>query len=619
MNFLAPWGFWFLLLVPVVLLFYLFRTRPEVTQVSTLEFWQEVIKSYPTRHFFLRFRRLFSLLLNLLILGLLLFALVRPEPSGWENLPAATVVVLDGRLPMQAKREDQKNDFEVAKNKVLEIIRTATPHHQVGLIVMENQPRVLAPLSANPNTLRELLMKVSATDTNGEIQAAVKLAEQIAFSYEGESEVLVVTNVNDETIEEVNKDEGEENKNVQWVSVGYARPNLALRQFQARRLVNSPQTVEFFLTVSNFNSQPEEVDLEITWEEQLFEARSFTIPAGETRSVVIPVVLDQPLENSVSMKANMIPRRAERDFLSEDNVRFLLLQPSPPARVLLVSDGNRYLENFLKADYQVEYEYLNRESFRWEMAKLFDVVIVDGAMEGWGARDEWEDGVRILSFGLNGEGVTETKLENPVVTHVMGNHDVVRLGEFERIQIQETQVLERHLPGWSQDILVEANYEPVIMTRWKKEEEKEEVRWIQVGFKLEESDFARRVAFPVFMSQAVQWLKKEESEMTGTYLAGEWVGAGNDAQKDNVSSQKSFLKAGIYSENQNIERKIAIQPDTRQETNLSGDGQKEVFEKKEKNWTLNVLGIYPWWWILAFCGLIFSSVEWILFNRRRTE
>src|SRR5690606_22814344 len=65
------------------------------------------------------------------------------------------------------------------------------------------------------------------------------------------------------------------------------------------------------------------------------------------------------------------------DALAVDNQAEAILPAARPVRVLLVSEGNWFLEKLLPADPLVRFEFLTPDGFEPSMAGAFDVVIYD--------------------------------------------------------------------------------------------------------------------------------------------------------------------------------------------------------------------------------------------------
>src|SRR6516164_5237829 len=113
MTILNPAAFFFAALVPIVVLLYLLKVRRRDALVSTLRFWQRIAAENRRRTFWQKLRRPLSLLLQLLLLALVLFALARPETGAFfRRDESSTVVVLDMRARMQAQEKSGRSRYD---------------------------------------------------------------------------------------------------------------------------------------------------------------------------------------------------------------------------------------------------------------------------------------------------------------------------------------------------------------------------------------------------------------------------------------------------------------------------------------------------------------------------
>ena len=188
MTLLNPAALAFLALVPLIVVLYLLKLRRQPARVSTLMFWQRVAADNRRRALFQRLRQILSLLLHLLIFGLLLFALARPEMRAFRGTEAglSTVVVLDARARMQARAGGGgETRFDQARRIAGGYLRRASPRQPVALLVAESAPRVLVGLTGEERSLLDGLDGVRPTDAGGRIEDAVDLARGLLAARAG--------------------------------------------------------------------------------------------------------------------------------------------------------------------------------------------------------------------------------------------------------------------------------------------------------------------------------------------------------------------------------------------------------------------------------------------------
>src|SRR5438093_2060262 len=143
MTILNPLAFSFLAIVPVIVLLYLLKVKRRPVHVSTLMFWQRVLRETRRRALFQKLRQLLSLLLHLLIFLLILFALAKPEFDRFVKAGSSTVLVLDTRARMQAVEPDGESRFAKAKRLLTAYARRAGAQNQMTLLAASNSNEIV--------------------------------------------------------------------------------------------------------------------------------------------------------------------------------------------------------------------------------------------------------------------------------------------------------------------------------------------------------------------------------------------------------------------------------------------------------------------------------------------
>src|SRR5437867_10076590 len=101
MKFLTPAALWFAAAIPVVILFYLLKRKRVVKLVSSTLLWQKFLAETQASAPFQRLRHNWLLILQLLLLALVVFALVRPYFAGYAKSSRLCVLILDVSASMQ--------------------------------------------------------------------------------------------------------------------------------------------------------------------------------------------------------------------------------------------------------------------------------------------------------------------------------------------------------------------------------------------------------------------------------------------------------------------------------------------------------------------------------------
>lgn len=196
MGFAAPMGLLlFLLAIPLVLLYVLKLRRRSVVVASTLP-WRRVLADRRANAPWERLRRHLSLLLQLLILALLALAFAGPYRLAPTAIAAGTVLVVDTSASMGA--QDGGSDdrgagtrFDEARELVAEALLSVGPTRPAALVAAGPEPAIVAPMTSDRAALRRALDRMAPSEAPADVAAALELADTLAQGAGGE--VVFVT------------------------------------------------------------------------------------------------------------------------------------------------------------------------------------------------------------------------------------------------------------------------------------------------------------------------------------------------------------------------------------------------------------------------------------------
>jgi hypothetical protein len=168
-----------------------------------------------------------------------------------------------------------------------------------------------------------------------------------------------------------------------------------------------------------------------------------------------------------------------------------------PIKVLLVTAGNRFMEKALRSAANVELSLASQLSAG---GKGYDLVVLDAVPPASVPL------VNTLAFhvGLTNWFSSWQTVEAPPIVDWNQSHPIMRFVTFENVRVAET--LGVKLPEWGR-ALVESPQTPLIFAG-----EKGRQRIVWVGFDSLESEWPRRVSFPIFIANAVEWLNPQQSD-----------------------------------------------------------------------------------------------------------
>jgi hypothetical protein len=186
------------------------------------------------------------------------------------------------------------------------------------------------------------------------------------------------------------------------------------------------------------------------------------------------------------------------DDLDVDNRAWFVVRREP-AKLLLATTGNFFLERALVHSKDVE--VFRTEDFAKASLGDYRVAVLDAVMP-----DVLPEG-RYLIFGgvPKWEGIeSKGEVQLPPVLDWNRRHAVTRMVNLGELSIKSAPKLT--LPGYATTI-AESTDTPLIFA-W----EKGRTRAVVVTFKLLESDWPLRLSFPLFIANALDWLRDEGRE-----------------------------------------------------------------------------------------------------------
>lgn len=494
MTLLNPWGLWLLLLAPLLLALYLRRSRRQAVTVSALLLWQRVVEQSARHRFLGRLRHPLSLLVFLLLLLALALAVSRPEQERFMR-EASVVVVLDAGVRMGAIEPGGGNRFQEACRLASAYLGRASDRRPTALLVAGREPEIALPFTTDPRNALLTLGAVQQTDAVTDLSGALELAESLLESRSGHRELVVLTD----------QPAPADSPDRRWYSLGSSLPNAGLSLLALRPLPGSPQTWEGIVRVHNFSETTRQDEVQVQVDGQLREVMNFLVPPGEGRTQSFRIDQLADASGAVLVAAQLMGE----DALASDNRAFALVPPPEPLRVLLISQGNRFLESYLRSDTTVRFELLDPSLWRDGMAKDFDVVLFDQWVPAGFSAENPPPG-NYWFFGRSPFELGEQVIERPLLTTVATDHPILRGLLMEPLVIfQARPLVDRG------KVLLASGEEPLMIA-----EERQGFRLLAVSFAPAESDFPLRTSFPLFASAALHWLAGKEEPLPVALSAG---------------------------------------------------------------------------------------------------
>jgi hypothetical protein len=607
------------LFVPVILL-YLLKQRRRRVEVSTLMFWEKILRDEQTVTSITRLKKLLSLLLQLLFITLLALAVARPLFSGKLTGARRVVLLLDNSASMLVTEGGQTR-FDLARQKAFGVVRGLGQGDSLMLVAVAGEPDVLHPFTDSKKDLHEAIEKLQATHAETNFKPALKFIEQLPPDAR-ETHVYLIT---DGAFEPLDFKPPARTR-FAYVPVGQEGDNVGIASFQVRPLPFSARDFQIHIEVVNHTAKEQKAPLELRINGRLADAFEFAIPAGKSVTRTLRQFSDSGGEIEAVLDV--------KDSFALDNHAYATLPKPAPIKVRLVTPGDVFLERAMATDDEVELQVVAPD--KYVEADTAAVTV----FSGWrpvktppgnsvfvGA---WPD-----DLGL----VRRVELTKPLFTEWQRDHPINRHLALQNVSIEKAVGVE---PNTKFQKLASSFGDPLVLLS-----ESEGQKVLVVTFDTTTTDLPLRVAFPILLANAIRYLSEAQtgerwqnpaigSILTPADLA-KFVSAGDGTHSlrtvvgpdggripvEAVGALVPVAKAGFYRGELKSGETVPlfaaslaspVESKIKPSKTLPLRSQEQLAEIKGGL----RLGFEPWF-LLALMGLILSVTEWALFHRRVIE
>ena len=477
MNFLAPAAFAFAAALPVVVVFYLLKRKRVVKLVSSTLLWQRFLAETQASAPFQKLRHNWLLILQLLLLAFIVFALSRPYFTGEIQSGGLQVVILDASASMQST-DVAPSRFEQARTEALALVDGMRDHDQMAVLLTGANTEVKQSPTSNQAALRRALRSCAVTDAPGRMIEALRLAHSLTRDRTDAAIHLL----SDGALTGLDEFENE-GLNLVYHRVGERADNRGIVALDVRSHPEDPTRQAVFATVMNVGTNAATARLELLFAGQMIESR--TVDFGPRESVSQVFGVEQQQDGLYELRV------INQDDLPADDSAWVMARLPHPAKVLLVTGGNRFLEKALVAQPRVE---LSVSATLNEDSAAFDITVIDNI-----APAVWPTG-SVLAFRSAPTNWVEVvgTLEAPGIVDWKNTHPLLRFITLDNVAIGEA--LQAGTAPWATP-LVESATSPLMLAG-----EIDQRRVVWVAFDPLQSTWPLRVSFPIFVANAVEWL-----------------------------------------------------------------------------------------------------------------
>ena len=639
----------FALVPPAIVALYFLKLRRQPLEVPSTYLWRRTIEDMHVNSLWQRLRQNLLLFLQLLLIGLLMLACLRPSWRSQSAYQDRLIFLLDNSASMSAT-DVEPNRLEAAKKKIDDLIEQMDHGDAAMLISFNDSPYVNQPFTTNKGALRKALASVEPTSRTSDVGEALRIAAGLANpgrsgeASDGDAaaadakpaDVFVLSDGGFRSVPEFSWG----NLRPIYVPIGEATAaNLAIVAFQSQGNPAKPDQMEAFVEVENFSENDQEVELSLSLDDNLLDASKITIAAGKMQGTSFSF-------NQIESGTLKIELEIDDD-LAADNVAYAAINPGRRAKVLMMTDGNDAMEmafgtssaaKLAEVTMMATADIASDDYQKIASEGSHDLIIYDRC-----SPDELPrcNTLFLASVPPGDRWVQEEEAIGPIIIDVDSSHPLMKYLAFGDVQIARSQPVDG--PQGAQ-ILMDSDAGALMMIA-----PREGFEDAVLGFPIMTTDddgsaaanttWPRRTSFPLFCKNLLEYLgnsggaSQQLNVLPGAVVPLRFDEAGDtisvtspigattkiSRNRNNAYIYTQTSHVGIYDVNLDKEKVASRFAVNLMDPIESRIVPQEVFEtawnKIEGEEQFKPSRRDAWRWILFF-ALIVLIAEWYIYNRR---
>lgn len=615
MNILNPIALLFALLAIPIVLLYILRLQRREQKVSSTLLWRQVVLDREANTLWQKLRRNLLLILQLATLAFLVFALLRPYISLPGGLNGRLIVLMDASASMRAT-DVLPSRFDAAKEQARNLISGMGVGDEMSLILVDSNPRALTGITSDRGELLAALDASKASLGQANWAAAISLGS--ATANEQSTFIVISDGAHAEDLKLLQRQ-------TRFVPIGVNGDNLSISTLSLRKTLRG---LAAFVRVTNNGKQDDDGLVSLRADNgTLLDARTVKIPAGQSISWTINDID----ANTASVRASI--DKANHNNLAADDVVYAVSANTALRRALLVTRGNRFLEQALANLPNIQVSRAVTTGVTTLDSRPFDVYILDSMNADLSALPPHAN---VLFIGPQQVFTATDTFSNTGYVRTV-SHPIAQSLNWRTVNVQATPLIEA--PAWLKPI-IQSQGGPLLFAGEfpaelaGKDSEPPLQRVVVVPFELRRSDLPLQLAFPILMLNSIEWLAPPQGmTIPASVKPGEVVNLPRGAQVSLPDTsalggttvtvdQRGFANTdalGPYTVTfGDVSGAFAVNFFNSIESEIAPSPQLVIGEQKENEsniLTNNTLSQRELWRWLAALALLVLFVEWWIYQR----
>jgi Ca-activated chloride channel family protein len=474
-SFAQPLALFGLLLLPVIVLFYMWRAQHQRQVVSSTWLWAEALARFshqPTRHLPLR-----DPLLLLQLLAVLTLTALFAGPRIAQPAHAHRIVVLDGSVAMAAT-DVSPSRFAVAKQRIQDMIAKLGADDTLSVILAGPHARLVGETGGDAS-LSQAIARLGAPSGVADLAGAVALARGLAAAPgEGAPRLTFIAAPETPSLP------------LAGLPVDVSRVGAVALDDQGiatltTRCQPNGTSCQAFARVRNSAASTRTDDLEVLADGQSIGRQTLHLPARGSLDLAFAVP-----QNAHSLQVSLLGH----DAVAADNSAWAIVPTPVHLRALFVSDAPGRLLRALRAVPGLTVQLVSSAKFQQSDFNSVDVLIMDGV-----APDDIPQMPLLVIHPPASTSFVNVRATNVFLPadHIDVTDPLINGLDVFSLATNGEQI---DIPSWAR-VVVGGKNGPLLMDGVQNG-----VRTAMITFDIAHSAFAQNLAFPLLVTRLVHWL-----------------------------------------------------------------------------------------------------------------
>lgn len=505
----------FALSLGAIIVMYLLKRKYVDTVVPSHMLWNRVLRNMEANKPWQKLRNQMLFWIQMLIAALLVFALMEPLIPSERGVKAHLVIVADtsasmAAMDMQNEQGQSVSRIEQMKSKLQQFVAGPASKSEITLIRVGEQPELIESRQTNESALFQSIDKLAVNYGVSSYRETMSLAASLT-RMDKDAEIIVYTDMQwPEQLTGLTYDVP-----VRVEQISGQGHNVAIAQFGVKKTGTSESDqAQGVAVIRNWSNESQTLDvvLSIGDGDQIGDVQTITLLPGAQKTLKFEGL---PIASHYALRLDI------DDALQEDNIAYSFLTEQGQQRVLLLTEGNLFLEKALQLSgtevVKIQLPPMDENTDLSSVKQIvpdtpIDMVILDRVADQSIDSPEWVDLFKqkpVWRIGSRDQSATVTPTtdvfeikEHPINRYIsMNDTHISQLGAVKSVP-------------WGQPI-IELGDNPVVFAGTEQGQPR-----LLLNYDLHQSDLPLRAEFPIFVRNSIEWLGESQMISLGRLIAG---------------------------------------------------------------------------------------------------